>query len=1587
MYGKQIWKNTSISALLEAGKALPVGTTKIYAVHDKKYHGKEVYHVYQKVDEPGKKDWQYIGTVGAKGGKADAHLKALGIEVEDDKPVGFDSSKKGKSMMVPPPAALIAPAVAPADDHAKAVAAAKADAEEYEKAIAKVNADNAAMAAANAAAQAAAQAGSDEIPEPNSVTVAIQSIFNKKMKDIMAFMKEYESFGNDVHNHFDELKAKYPELTAATGKSAASAYEMGMEVFHAPGNYKDELGNADAHKVFDNWLKTKKNMSAEVMANLYGKDWSETFWGIAAAISKHHGGPGDIDDKTTVYDEPKKAPAIAAATPALTTAGGFKILATGKGKPVPDGATKIQPEKKTGKFQVHKKSGGTWSYIGTIGAAKGKNKGDAEQHLKTLGIEVEDGKPTVLGVPLVVTDAAVTMLPTATGSVNPSVYAEPKDEPKSTFGELPVPPEETLLDPNFVPPGDSPSGLAKKAAYDNKFSGITKNTLDYIDGKTNNTIQGNNNADLAHAMLKAAHAKYDPKASDDDNMAVIMTSHIKVSLTADKLKQAYGPDWAYKFQAIAKDILKAAKAGEAGFAGVGGIEPPKKKVYPIPSAAIQSQFKGFKELYDIVNDAGGVAAVSPKAKAIFDKHHPGWQMNVALAQAIKKQAAISGEPTAALDMDMSLYGPDTAEKKVEIYKHLYGGYPGEETGSTDTSTPVAPLVPEPLPVAVEPEKPKKKKKEVAPPPVPVTPPPPAPPPVVSVSDKVGFKPAAKGTAAADLPIPPPSGLTLSGSANALGGAGDKAFYVDANGNKFLFKLAAKKDGKKTPDPMRAYVQAGFSEIAKKIKPIHPKIEVTKLGGAVGAIYPFLPGADKLDLSGESPSSLTPQAKLDVAEEHVIDWLMSQHDSHSKNFLRTPDGRIVGVDKEQGFKYFGSDSLSIDYHPNSMYGENEPYYNAFWREFGQGKNDFDPKQLSGAIDRAMNVSRKDMEAALKPYLEIRFPGSAIDQENFLRQVLNRKNTIKRDFEKMITEQYKKRTSSTGEFTFAQGWMKEGDEAKPYEKIIKHAETKQTASDMLSALGGKTVPHVSDPTKVTVKTNSDQAEFAKMLEGLGFTEEAKNIKIGGHYKMAFIDKVAWEKAGKVTPAWTETKMIYPEPKGLKKTPAVPEYMPKVDPPKKPKPNSKFFKEINPKTKLGLGAGVTLDGPAVEAQRARVIRKKDDKGNYYEVSFKLRETAHKTIKGGTTSTFEFKVGSLSDKTDTLSATSTKIDTAPSKRWQSDAGEIDLLATHDDSKFSYKGMVVAKVRLEDVEKGLKELLNQMSPGFANEVVRDPTPEEQEVAALSTALYAYAPQVSDSLSKKEVSGTWKRTKENILKELTKVMTPEQIAAVSHSEAGETFVSGVLPGRWKTIAGGQPEDPQVRFLFWEVSTPEKVVNMFSGTGAAGINERNIQGLKAAGSSYGSDVGTGCASGMTVRVATKNVGGQTSSGGYGSIRVIVAPDEVDRLDAFLHKGDKYGCMNPDGHGHQSTGYNTREPLDKALKTATLHDELVVRQLMPKGKILRVACDSESERASIITAFKKEGMTEVNGVPVEDFVVYMAGKSVNQMYETYVKPAGY
>ena len=288
-------------------------------------------------------------------------------------------------------------------------------------------------------------------------------------------------------------------------------------------------------------------------------------------------------------------------------------------------------------------------------------------------------------------------------------------------------------------------------------------------------------------------------------------------------------------------------------------------------------------------------------------------------------------------------------------------------------------------------------------------------------------------------VPELSSLVPQGKAEGIGGAGQKYFFADASGKKWLLKLAASKSGS-TPEPFRVAVQEIFSQVSSLARP-GKSVPVGGVGagfnGFPATLQPWLDLGNPPTLKGTLPPNLKDSEKKDVAEEHALDWLLSQHDTHAANLVRRADGAIISIDKEQGFKYLlpnnlapQGDKLDIDFHPNAAYGEDEPYYNKFWRSFANGGMDFDPTEMKGVIDRIEAISDADYTKLLSKYTATApFKDDPKKLSAFIEQALARKKNIRGEFESFVSGLYEKRTKKKGKFTFADGWIPAGGVAAP------------------------------------------------------------------------------------------------------------------------------------------------------------------------------------------------------------------------------------------------------------------------------------------------------------------------------------------------------------------------------------------------------------------------------------------------------------------------------------------------------------------------------------------------------------------------------
>jgi len=253
-----------------------------------------------------------------------------------------------------------------------------------------------------------------------------------------------------------------------------------------------------------------------------------------------------------------------------------------------------------------------------------------------------------------------------------------------------------------------------------------------------------------------------------------------------------------------------------------------------------------------------------------------------------------------------------------------------------------------------------------------------------------------------------AGFTYESEAVVGGGHGGKQFYRDnISGEKWLFKPI-----KNQQDTFLAAAEESAYRVARMVDPATVEVRAIALDGRLGTIQRMISTAGSL--AGVPVEALTAEQVVYLQRQHVIDWLTSNHDGHRKQFLRMADGQLLEIDRGQAWKYFGKDALSIDYHPNSMYGEEEPIYNTLLRAAQRGRVKLDPQAAFPAIRAVEAISDTEFLEAVREYVD-RLPfKSATAKQQFVDGMVARKNGIRADFERFY-----QKTLGKPDFRFSEG----------------------------------------------------------------------------------------------------------------------------------------------------------------------------------------------------------------------------------------------------------------------------------------------------------------------------------------------------------------------------------------------------------------------------------------------------------------------------------------------------------------------------------------------------------------------------------------
>lgn len=168
-----------------------------------------------------------------------------------------------------------------------------------------------------------------------------------------------------------------------------------------------------------------------------------------------------------------------------------------------------------------------------------------------------------------------------------------------------------------------------------------------------------------------------------------------------------------------------------------------------------------------------------------------------------------------------------------------------------------------------------------------------------------------------------------------------------------------------------------------------------------------------------------------------------------------------------------------------------------------------------------------------------------------------------------------------------------------------------------------------------------------------------------------------------------------------------------------------------------------------------------------------------------------------------------------------------------------------------------------------------------------------------------------------------------------------------------------------LETVRQILVQSGGQGLLSSRDRFQRGLFTEGQSTGRDFVTGGADSVFTRVRTN-----PGTGHHAQWTFEIDPSELGRLDTYAFNGDNYGAAGPDPR--KATGGHPRQTAVELLdlvkqQSLSSGNELMLQRQVPASSIRRVVTRDASIRKDTLALFKEAGITEFNGIPIEDFVV--------------------
>lgn len=163
---------------------------------------------------------------------------------------------------------------------------------------------------------------------------------------------------------------------------------------------------------------------------------------------------------------------------------------------------------------------------------------------------------------------------------------------------------------------------------------------------------------------------------------------------------------------------------------------------------------------------------------------------------------------------------------------------------------------------------------------------------------------------------------------------------------------------------------------------------------------------------------------------------------------------------------------------------------------------------------------------------------------------------------------------------------------------------------------------------------------------------------------------------------------------------------------------------------------------------------------------------------------------------------------------------------------------------------------------------------------------------------------------------------------------------------------------------DRMIRIFQSEGLMSTMERSQRGKFSHGASSMNDIAVGGADNVFTRILTLDGADKAVNHLTGDFDFVFAPDLLDRTDWYAYHNDLYGTTHPQFFDSRQAPPRFLEQEKRAQEST---NEAMFRTGIPKEKIIAVSCRNERGRQELIKRFKEAGMSQINGVSVEDFVI--------------------